>query len=313
MNIQVVYTEVPAEIRDLRASGFCPVDVSFADGSSIVDELRVNKNGIFKFAGGLASRVYGNLFGERSSDPRFVVNRSADAFICFLIAALAGVLPHPLRAARLPHLRKVFPWRNGGFGDFTALADLIDRAYIHARLPRLERELYGAPLIMWHEMAAIRLDLLSWYLNHWASTEPLAYCSGVDRWRILTEDEPLRVRLEMAGPLPAYCATRWGSAIKLSKDIAFIQPHTFTGAAWWENACRVAVVYWRDTQELRIRCASTFDAELVFGEGGLHKVYPELGSGWDGSASHGGPKHGTVLDRDAAEAVANKLVRLAGR
>src|SRR5438045_777192 len=101
----ITYVTTAEAAREAVQEGFCPIECAFG-AESVVDDLQLDHHGDLSGLEAVATRAYGMHFGARASDPRFVVTGAAGAETPFVIAALAGYLPHPSRNNVPPHLAK---------------------------------------------------------------------------------------------------------------------------------------------------------------------------------------------------------------
>jgi hypothetical protein len=292
--IDLRHSNDAAEIRDLAAQGFEPVECSI-DGVSIVGPLVMDHHGELSHLEGVAVRAYRDAFGARVADPRFVVTGRADADATFAIAALAGRLPD----------RSTL--------DLTGLADLVNRLDTAPIGVDTVANPWGSRVLLWNE------------LTRRFPQNAEAFYAGVMLWgRIAAADAPghlleaalagERARLETARaaqvdfaqpPVRSVTSRVWGFDVwyGLRGD-----PSHATGWDW-----PVVLVLDPEMGEVTIGCPGVAIAEELFGPGGLKRVFPCLEPpGWGGREAIGGSPRGVRMDLEAAVRAAERVAGLVG-
>lgn len=314
LNLVLVLSNSPEEIRALMVEGFCPIECSIG-GESIVDELKMDHHGAYSDLEPVSIRAYRDHFGVRAVDPRFVTTGTADADCCFTVAALAGIIPHPARqvADTLPP-----PVKTSLTRDLTGLATTVARV----------------------DVSPIGLDilllpggdiLLTWNAVTVNARDTLGFQMGVGLWRSLLEGNPSQLGPFFAAAKTAE-ASRWLASmadlnergviinsvlvIKGSRVFGFpewygrIAPESFESAvSGWENP--VVMAWLERGHNVTMGCPNDSVAEALFGKGGLKNVFSQLEpTGWGGRESVGGSPRGAELTWEQVEAAARKVASL---
>lgn len=279
------------------AEGFEPVECSFGGNGSVVGPLVMDHHGAHSALEGVAVRAYRDHFGVRAADPRFVVTGAADADATFAIAALAGMLPHPSRAAEF---EKAPPFIKGPMTrDLLPLAELVNTMDVDpiphvAKLPDTEE---GRALLLFHALASHEQD----------ST---AFQAGVDTWRLLTGSRPPAALLKAVGDEEARrIADALAAPMTMIGNVLYVESEVWGFDVWYGIEARPAAVlaYVAKNGNYTIGCPSGEAAEKAFGPGGLKNVFPKLGEGWGGREAIGGSPRGVVFVRGGGEEIAAKI------
>lgn len=310
----LIVTNDAREVAALVAEGYCPVECSIG-GESLVDGLVMDHHGEYSHLESVAVRAYRDHFGARAADPRFVGVGTADADMSFAIAALAGMLPHPSKAAAFEDtaLRAIHA------ADLSGLAATVARVDVNPiglDIPSLEG---GATLLCWNAMAQ-------------GARTSMAGMAAVQLWVNLTAGNPDRLRPYLGAAAQAENERRAAAiedmalrAFREGEVLCLEDSRVFGFDVWYgrrEEGGRsdevggwaYPVVIALNRGALTIGCPNNEVAEGVFGPGGLKAVFPHLpGGGWGGREAVGGSARGvtqTVEDlRKAAEVVATLIRR----
>ncbi len=310
--MELIISNDVAEISNLVADGFCPVECSIGS-ESIVDELRMDHHGKLAHLESVAVRAYRDYFGARAEDPRFVGTGVADADMTFAVAALAGIIPHPARqiAETLPPPVKASLTR-----DLSALAETIgrvDTSPIGLDIPSMEG---GEILLTWNAMTA-------------SARDSLGFQAGVGLWRSLLEGHPAQLGPFFAAAREAEANRRQASLADLDERGVVIngvlvikESRTFGFPEWYgrregqpfdapEGWERPVVIAWLERgKNVTIGCPNNEVAEAVFGPGGLKNVFPNLQpEGWGGREAIGGSPRGVELTWEQVEEAAREVAR----
>lgn len=295
-----------AEARRLLRGGYCPVECSYGD-DSVVCRLRMDHHGPLHRLSGVALRAYTEHFGRRAARPWFAVTGHADEDATWAMGALAGLLPHPGRAAEFR--RAPAAMREAWTADHTSLARLINRVDTDPTRLDLAATREGRLLLAWRLQGSFPLR------------DPLAFYAGIDRWRALltlaTDDELERTAGLLAGRLARLRSLRhelfgrrvalvdaslWGFSIvyawewyeEFGADVLFVfQPRASTRG--------VVTVCARDVAT----------AERLYGPGGLLNLFVRLRPrGWGGRPVIGGSGRGRPLSWEQSRSAAREAARL---
>ena len=315
--MELVISNDSAEIRNLVAEGFCPVECSIG-GESITDDLMMDHHGDLAHLESVAVRAYRDHFGARADDSRFVGTGVADADMCFAVAALAGIIPHPERqvAETLPPPVKASLTR-----DLSGLAETIGRvdvSPIGLDIPSMEG---GEILLTWNAMTA-------------SARDSLGFQAGVGLWRSLLEGHPAQLGPFFSAARDAEANRRQASLADLDERGVVIdgvlvikESRTFGFPEWygrredqpfdapegWEHP--VVLAWLERGRNVTIGCPNKEVAEAIFGPGGLGKnVLPNLQpEGWGGREAIGGSPRGAELTWEQVETAAREVAsRLRG-
>lgn len=278
--MKIIHVSTFEEVEALKAEGFCPVECSFGNESS-VDSLMMDHHGKLSHLTGVALRANEEHFGARKDDPRFVVTGDADKDATFAIYRLCGMGP-------------------SGLSDLAALINRVDTDPIGVRLEETEE---GRMLLLWSRLASHAKDATAFY-------------AGVDRWRWLlegrkpeallsaiAEEEKLRVQ-----------EARKACFEKVSEQVAFVTESGVWGFDVWYAELAPVIVSFEPTQgRATIGCPNVETAERFFGSGGLMNIFRTLKpDGWGGRESIGGSPRGLRISRDDAFKAAEEIASILG-
>lgn len=320
--IKICFEKNIEAVRELAATGFCPVECSFG-GETVVDEFQLDHHGRMSHLESVAIRAYRDFFGARAEDPRFVINH-IDADSIFAVASLAGVLPHPQSqyALSLP-----------AFQQAAWLKDLLPLAETIAIMDTdpIGRDILAMPmgslLVVWNSL-----------FGNGANDELAAY-GAVQGWKLLTAGNPANIRPFIAAAEQAEKARRDGAledmnlrGKKVGRVLVINPSRTFGFAEWyqrneaagtpeqaagWDNPITVCLV--EKTSAITFGMPNGKVAEEIFGKGGLMNVFTRLnelygfapGAGFGGREGIGGSPRGMVMTEDdllkAVEVINNML------
>lgn len=288
MAIQIIWTADAAEAAELVAQGYEAIECSFGGHfGSVVGQLTMDHHGVKSYLEGVAIRAYRDHFRACAGDPRFVVTGVADADACFAIAALAGVLPHPSRAAEFEKAPP--PVKTANTKDITSLAELVNRVDTAPIGVRLEESEEGTMLLLWNQMSS-------------SAQDATAFHAGVDRWRALLGRAP-KALLAAAKTEEAnrVAEARKAEVEKISAKVAVVESPAWGFDVWYAEVAPVIVAYVAVNGNVTIGCADVEAAEKFFGPGGLKNIFAKLEpSGWGGREAIGGSPRGVKLTREDA-------------
>lgn len=306
--IIIAHSNIEEVIRSTADAGFEPIECSI-NGKSIVGKLKMDHHGELSNLEGVAIRAYRDHFGACKDDrkgARFVVTGEADADATFSIAALAGELPHPSRAAEFKNypegVRKIMTQ------DLTVLAELVNLMDTEPIGVHLSEKDFGAVLLLWKQMASHVQDETAFY-------------AGVDRWRALLgpvrpeklllaaiTEEQRRVNLVRNAKL------LWKS-FEDEKPVSAVSCDHWGFDVWYGDHTPVVVWFNPVNYSITVGAANDRIAHTYFGEGGLKNVFPKLDNafnqGWGGRDSIGGSPRGLPMTEQVAKEVAMYMAALA--
>lgn len=313
LQLQFILSNDVEEIRDLVSQGFCPVECALGD-QNVVDQLTMDHHGKLSDLEAVATRAYRDHYGVRKNDLRFVGTGVADADMCFAVAALAGLLPHPSREvdpSLPPHVQASL---TRDLSDLAATVARYDRSPIGLDILRLP---YGDRLLTWNFLAANIADSLE-------------FTGGVMLWRTLTTGNPtLDPFIDAASTAEANRrdqalrdmyerAVRIGDVlvIKGSRVFGFNEWYArkgedtpFEAVAGWLNP--VVIAWIEGTQGVTMGCPNQDVANELFNTGGLKNVFKHLQpKGWGGSEAVGGGPRGAKLTWEQVEEAAGVVNNL---
>lgn len=285
--IQIVHVNNYTDAAELAIRGYEPIECSFGTEGSVLGPLAMDHHGAESHREGVAVRSYRDHFGARRDDPRFVVTGDADQDATFAIAALAGLLPHPSRAAEFeqapPHVRSV--WTQ----DLSELAELTNAYDVAPIGLRLETQRWGPTLILWDQTASTTRDVI-------------AFFAGVDRWRALLSrppralleavqrEEALRVEVAMTAAVTG-----------VSEAVALVESSLWGFDVWYAEHAPIVVAWSPDDGNVTVGAKDAPTAERLLGPGGLKNAFSKLQpAGWGGRESIGGSPRGMPMTRKQA-------------
>lgn len=280
--IVLVLSNSIEEIRALVAEGFCPVECSIG-GESIVDALEMDHHGKLSHLEGVAVRAYRDQFAARKSDPRFVVCGTADADACFAIASLAGLLPHPSRAAECtdktpPAVKKSL---TADLGKLAETVNLLDVNPIGVDVTKVA----GGDIVKtWNSLTSSNKDNLGLYtgVGLWVNLTTgipsvlatyFAASKAAEEARIVEATADLDERCERIGDMVAFLnnSRAWGFDVWYGRQLSTGTSEEIRG---WSAPVVVALTE-RD-RKVTLGAPNMEVAEALFGKGGLKNVFAAL-------------------------------------
>jgi hypothetical protein len=285
--LEIIHTSDHDLCVRLRDAGYEPVECCFGS-KSVLGPLYMDHHGPESGRAGVAIRAYRDHFGARCDDPRFCATGGADADMCFAIAALAGILPHPSRSSEFANASEsVRALMTRDLNPFADLINLMDTAPIGVRL---EEKPDGNILLLWDQLAS-------------SAHDASAVHAGVDRWRRFFSDErPLTSLYAAAAEQEAsrVSAARLAKVETVSPTVALVVSAVRGFDVWYAEVAPVIVLL-KPEGVVSIGCPNKAVAEELFGVGGLMNVFPHLlPAGWGGRESIGGSPRGLTLSFDQA-------------
>jgi hypothetical protein len=287
MKIEIVWTADKAEADRFVAYGYEAVECSFGHFGSSLGSLAMDHHGSESWREGVAIRAYRDHFGSRKDDPRFVVTGAADADATFAIAALAGMLPHPSRAAEFEKAPP--PVKTANTKDITSLAELVNKVDTAPIGVRLEETDNGTLLLLWNQMGS-------------SAQDESAFHAGVDRWRALLGRAPKALLAAAKTEEAARVAeARKATVDRISDKVAVVESAAWGFDVWYAEVAPIVVAYVAANGNVTIGCPDVEAAERHFGPGGLKNVFAKLEpQGWGGREAIGGSPRGQKLTREQA-------------
>ncbi len=310
--VDVIVSNDIDEIRAYVAQGWCPVECS-VDGESVVDELVMDHHGKLSHLEAVSIRAYRDFFGVRRDDPRFVIAGGADADATFAAAAIAGILPHPSRAAELEgRPADVIERLSADLSPLAETIAIIDTDPIGRDVSAMPS---GDVALLWESLVGTGRDHIS-------------ACAGVSMWRTLTSAserrigpylrvaheseaarrdaalEDLRERgQELGGVLVIRGSRVFGFSEWYGREVESGEASSPSG---WRHP--VVLSYSEKYGNVTVGCPNVRVAEELLGEGGLKNVLDELEpSGWGGREAVGGSPRGARLKWEQVEAAASAI------
>ena len=298
-SLQIVHVNTKSEADALVAQGFEAVECSFGHFGSSLGPLAMDHHGAESWREGVALRAYRDHFGVRRTDPRFVVTGAGDADATFCIAALLGVLPHPLRASELETAPP--PVKEAGTRDLSALTELVNRVDTAPIGVRLEESDDGVLLLLWNQLGSSAQDATAFY-------------AGVDRWRSLLGRAPKALLAAAKAEEGLRVAeARKAEVERISETVALVESAAWGFDVWYAEVAPVVVAYVAANGNVTVGLPDTETAEKLLGPGGLKNIFAKLEpQGWGGREAVGGSPRGIKLTREealtAARVIADSLV-----
>jgi hypothetical protein len=310
--VDVVVSNDIDEIRSYVEQGWCPVECSI-DGESVVDELVMDHHGSLSHLEAVSIRAYRDFYGVRRDDPRFVIAGGADADATFAAAALAGILPHPSRAAELTDAPEQVVARLAA--DLNPLAEtiaVIDTDPIGLDVASMP---YGTVTLLWESIVGTGRDHLS-------------ACAGVSMWRTLTSASDRRIGPYLRVAHETAAAQREAAredlderGVEVGRALVINGSRVFGFDVWYGRDAEagasgepagwnhpVVLSYSEAHGNVTVGCPNAAVAEALFGPGGLKNVLGSLEPvGWGGREAVGGSPRGARLEWPEVEAAARAI------
>jgi len=284
-NLLLSVADSGMEIQRLLSQGYCPVGC-YVNGDSIVDDLAVDSHGDLESLGGIATRAYDGLYGQRRDDPRFVVYQEIDAAKTFAVAALSGLLPHPSNKSHpayesLPEMCM----------DFSSLAETISMLEVNPVGLNLASLPYGDVLLAWQVLYGASSDSLGSLLavGGWRHllvnkelTRPYVNTSvNIEKERLLSSEACIKNSSKEGVVLLVPNASVYGFDVWHGLKHAKSDPNNPDS---WESP--VVVAQDSDSKSIMISCPNDAVAIALFGVKGLAHAKEQLKpDGWTGADS----------------------------
>lgn len=294
--MEIRFTNAFDEAVRLRDQGFEPIECAFGGHGSVMGELAMDHHGAESWRAGVAIRACTEAYGARRADPRFVVTGTPDADAVLAIVALSGLVPR----------ESIDP----GFYE------LVDR---HDRDPiglDLERERHGLTLLAFNQSSLPRGEAgfragvarMSELLTEGLPDGAKRHVLGQERSRKDRASKALRA-LYLPDGREITPSAEPPAKGQVPPRVALVHS-TVWGFDVWYRWAPVVVSYSTRLQKVTIGCPDDSVAEVLFGEGGLHRVFAEMGQGWGGRASVGGSPRGVPMSIEDAARTASTAARL---
>ena len=306
--IRIFHTSNLQKAEQLTKEGWEPVECSI-DGQSVVGRFQMDHHGKLSHLEGVAIRAYRDHFGACREVQGFVVTGVADADACFAIAALAGMLPHPSRAAEFAAM----PWLTKAVvaeltADLSHVANLVNRMDIdpieHVESVPVSRG--GDLLLAWNALKGNVNDRTSFH-------------AGVDRWRMLTDMNAPQFMIRAALSEEAHRIETAHHPVRIASfgKVSLVECPVWGFDIWYKHQTP-ANIWMKPDGEIDIGCRNEAMAVQLFGEGGLKAVLGELdkvtGKGWGGrEAICGGPRGVRRTWEEGVEIALMLQEKIAGR
>ena len=296
MKTQFVIENIVEKARELISAGYKPVEYSHG-GQSIVDEDRIDHHGELSHLESVALRGYRDLYGTAKNVPGFVGCGVADADMCFCVAALLGIIPHPDRdltdRGHLPPPVKAALTR-----DLMSLVETIAMVDVNPIGLNVSTMPGGDYLLLWNAMTTNARD-------------SLGFAMGVGLWRSMLDANPAQIGPMLEATRISECNRIAASLLDLTErgetygKVMVIKGSRVWGFNEWygrnldhsgetpEGWKHPVVVAWlENSRTVTMGCPNQAVSEALFGSGGLKNVFPHLpkidGEMWGGRESVGG-------------------------
>lgn len=304
-SLQIVHTNRADEARALRDAGFEPVECAFGQLGSILGPLELDHHGTESHREGVALRACRDLYGARRHDPRFVVTGTPDADAVLAIVALAGLVP----ASAIPP--RFYALVNEQDLDPIGL-DLLSEPEGVALVWFNQQEHLTQSEEGFHKAIGHMVRLL---IEGLPTSERTAVESK-DRHRREKALEGILERLDRGGlalPIPPHPerhpVLRGEAALDAAARILVVRSIVWGFDVWYRLA-PVVVSHASRMAKVTVGCPDQPTADLLFGSGGLQRVWPALGRGWGGRETIGGSPRGERLGVEVARSTARTLLPL---
>jgi len=256
--------------------GYCPIECAFGN-DSVIDELELDHHGNLDHLESVSLRAYRDFYGQRASDPRFVVRGSPDFDNTFAIGALMGILPKlDERYCQTSdnHLEKKHP--NKTMQDLVELIDRLDR-YGDCNLLEAPQ---GEALMLWQAMTYRHPTSLSYY-------------SALNNWIYITTHNisPITLKYIHELEIDRQAKTEKTPIESIHDAVGFVKSNLWGFNHWYSQKPIIVQFIQRSNTHgfVRIGIKDHQTAEKLLGPGGLKNIYANLTpKGWGGSTAIGG-------------------------
>lgn len=304
----IVFTNSAEEACALRDQGFEPIECAFGQYGSVLGPLALDHHGTESHREGVALRACRDLYGARQRDPRFVVTGTPDADAVLAIVALAGLVPQGALDPRF--------------------YELVNRQDLDPIGLDLLKSPEGVLLVWFNQQEHLTQSEEGFHkaITHMVRllTEGLP---ASERQAVETKDRHRREkaldgileRLDRNGlalPIPPHPerepVLRGEAALDAAARVLVVRSIVWGFDVWYRLA-PVVVSHASRMAKVTVGCPDHTTAEMLFGSGGLQRVWPTLGRGWGGRETIGGSPRGDRLGVEVARSTARTLLPLLQR
>lgn len=293
-HVQVRYTDSYEEACALRDAGWEPVECAFGGHGSVLGPLAMDHHGTESHRPGVAIRAFGDAYGARAADPRFVVTGTPDADATLAIVGMAGLVELDLVPRGFIELVDLQDTAPIGLDLTTAPFGPWLLKFNQTQLPRGEKGFTGA------------LDAMLGVLRAGVPNGELRHVLGKERSRMERANRAVLGIVETDGAEhPPEATPPQPPPLR----VALVQS-TVWGFDRWYLWAPVVVSHSTRLQKVTLGCPDRETAERLLGPGGLLAIYGELGKGWGGREAVGGSPRGVPMTLDDARTTAQRVAEL---
>lgn len=303
MTLQIKFTHDFEEAQRLCRQGYEPIECAFGQYGSVLGPLAMDHHGTESHREGVALRACRDHYGARRDDPRFVVTGAPDADAVLAIVALAGLVPQERLKPRFYELVNLYDTDPIGH-DLLKSPQGVALAWFNQREKLYQNESGFRQAI----------EHMIWLLTVGLDGAQREAVIKADRGRRRRALEGITLCLDAGGlslPVPenieAQPLRRGEGALDGAARVLVVHS-TVWGFDVWYRLAPVVVSYAQRMAKVTIGCPDAPTAALLFGEGGLDRVWPALGEGWGGRGTIGGSPRGVRLSAHHAEETARALL-----
>ena len=267
--MEILYTKTYNEAKIATENGFTPIECSFGNEGSVIDDYTMDHHGIFSDLSSVAFRAYHYYWGEKRNNPLFCVTGEADADATFAICAMIGMIESTPK--------------------WDKLVDLIARVDVDPiGIDLLQEGKEGLLLMFWNSLTNGKQDKTQFEMGcglwrHILNNVPLQYLVATKeqekRRRLKAWDTPL---IEKRDKILTISNNDWAFDIWYGR----LPEQSSNEIEGWKYP--IVISYNKEGENITIGCPNKEVAAKCFGVGGLKNIYPKLGKGWGGREAIGG-------------------------
>ena len=287
--------------------GYEPIECAFGQRGSVLGPLKMDHHGTESHREGVAIRACRDHFGARMNDPRFVVTGAPDADAVLAIVALAALVP---KACIKP-----------------SFYDLVNRFDVDPIGIDLFEEDDGAELAWFNHLQGLEqsekgfrmaIDAMIKLLTTGVDQSQIQQTRRTDAARRRTAEQGICASFGYDGQqklssVSSYGSIKRGQQAIESEAIVVVTRSPVWGFDVWYRMAPIVVSYAERLKKITVGVSNKETAELLFGPGGLDKLWAQMGSGWGGRESVGGSPRGEEQPFEMTTKVAQKIIELTRR
>lgn len=306
-DIVIAFTNDYDDAVRLRDMGYEPIECAFGQYGSVLGPLALDHHGTESHREGVAIRACRDHWGARRKDPRFVVTGTPDADAVLAITALAGLVPR--EAVPTAFYETVARQDVDPIGmDLLELEDAfgLELAWFNQQ-PDAPPNEGGFRRALGHMHHVLTVGLTDAERQHVRASDLSRRRKALQGAQGLWDRHGRPLSVTLAEDVGKHPVLR-GEVLSQSDARVLLVQSVVWGFDVWYRIAPIVVSHASRLARVTVGCPDLETAERLLGEGGLLRVWPQLGVGWGGRETVGGSPRGAKLDLEAARATARRVV-----